>query len=143
MGVHPAVTVTGWLEVHRFGMTEIAAIAGVGLNVARDALRHRREIRFAGHFRFVDAFVTRQTRNRGDMLVMRKPRERKFARLLDGRRWVMTSNTRFGPRQIVVLDARTGLHRNVARGAFELQCQVRAVREIRGWRKRSEGRQRG
>ena len=69
MRVHPEVAMRGWLQVHRFGVTEIAAIAGIGLNVARHALRHRRKIRLAGHFRFVDPVVTRQTRNRCDVPV--------------------------------------------------------------------------
>ena len=108
--IHPQVSVSSWLQIHHFRVAEVAAIGNIHLIVTSDALRHRREIRSAGQVRCVDAFVTRQTGDRRDMLVMREMGQRHFTRLLNRRRGFVTLDAHFRLRQIVVFDARAFRH---------------------------------
>ena len=108
--VHPQVSMSSRLQIHGLRVAEVAAIGNVHLIMTSDALRHRREVRFAGQVRCVDAFVTRQTGDRRDMLVMREMGQRRFARLPDRRRGFVTLDAHFRLRQIVVFDARAFRH---------------------------------
>ena len=128
--IHPPIAMSRRLQVHRSGVAEIAAIGNFSLPVTGHALRHEREIRLAGDVRSVDAFVARPAGNPRYMLVVREARQRDLARLLDRRRRIVTLHARFGPRQVVVFHARAPLHRSVAGGALQLQCQVLPMREI-------------
>jgi hypothetical protein len=113
-------------------VTEVAAIGNIHLVVTCHALRHGREIRFASDLRRADAFVTRQARNRSHVLVMREVRQSDLARLLDRGRRLVTLQTNFRLRQIIVFDTLALLERDMACGAFKLQCEMRAVRKIGG-----------
>lgn len=140
--VYPKVAMRCRFQRHRFCVAEIAAIGNIHPIVTGDALRHRREIRFAGDFSSVDTFVARQAGNRRDVLVMREMRQSGFAGLLDRWRNIVTLQAHCGLRQIVVFDARAPRHGSMAGGAFQLQCEMRAVREIGAGRRGDHGKER-